>query len=147
MGISGDMTLGALIDAGVDAEAIRIGINSLKLPDVQLKTEQVIKGGFRATYVTVEHPEQHAHRHCVGQRLRQRENEEPTDFGWRNRGAYEQLHHGSDLIQEQNESEQDRADQRADQNLAKDVAKEDVHLKSMDALNCSELVKCEPDGA
>lgn len=63
MGISGDMTLGALIDAGVDVEAIRTGIASLKLPDVQLHTQKVIKGGFSATYVTVEHPEQHAHRH------------------------------------------------------------------------------------
>ena len=63
MGISGDMTLGALIDAGIDADAIRAGINSLGLSDVRLTTETVIKGGFRATYVRVEHPEQHAHRH------------------------------------------------------------------------------------
>jgi len=62
-GISGDMTLGALIDAGVDVEAIRRGIDSLGLPDVRLVTQTVIKGGFRATYVRVEHPEQHAHRH------------------------------------------------------------------------------------
>jgi len=31
-GISGDMTVAALIDAGVDAAAIRAGINSLSLP-------------------------------------------------------------------------------------------------------------------
>ena len=57
------MTLGALIDAGVDAEAIRTGIDSLGLSDVRLTTKTVIKGGFRATYIRVEHPEQHAHRH------------------------------------------------------------------------------------
>ncbi|MCA9068447.1 MAG: nickel pincer cofactor biosynthesis protein LarC [Planctomycetaceae bacterium] len=62
-GISGDMTLAALIDAGVDAEVIRTGIASLGLEGVELKTETVIKGGFRAVYVRVEHPEQHAHRH------------------------------------------------------------------------------------
>lgn len=63
MGISGDMTLAALIDAGVDQQAIHDGIQSLNLPGVNLKTSEVIKGGFRATYVKVEHPEQHAHRH------------------------------------------------------------------------------------
>lgn len=62
-GIAGDMTLAALIDAGVDVEAIRRGIDSLRLDGVSLKSETVIKGGFRATHVTVEHPEQHAHRH------------------------------------------------------------------------------------
>ncbi|HCS51857.1 MAG TPA: nickel pincer cofactor biosynthesis protein LarC, partial [Planctomycetaceae bacterium] len=63
MGISGDMTLGALIDAGVDADEIRAGIDSLKLEGVELHVEKVIKGGFAATAVTVKHPEQHAHRH------------------------------------------------------------------------------------
>ncbi|MBM84338.1 MAG: TIGR00299 family protein [Planctomycetaceae bacterium] len=63
MGISGDMTLGALIDAGVSVDAIREAIDSLGLEGVELKTQTVIKGGFRSTYVTVEHPEQHAHRH------------------------------------------------------------------------------------
>ncbi len=62
-GISGDMTLAALIDAGVDREAILTGIRSLGLAGVELRIDTVIKGGFRATYVRVEHPEQHAHRH------------------------------------------------------------------------------------
>jgi uncharacterized protein (TIGR00299 family) protein len=62
-GISGDMTLAALIDAGVDAQAIRTGIDSLGLPGVQLNVETITKSGFRSTYVRVEHPEQHAHRH------------------------------------------------------------------------------------
>ena len=61
-GISGDMTLAALIDSGVDADAIRAGIDSLSLEGVRLRTDRVIKGGFAATYVRVEHPEQHAHR-------------------------------------------------------------------------------------
>ncbi len=56
------MTLAALIDAGVNEADIRAGINSLKLSGVRLLTETVIKGGFRATYVQVQHPEQHAHR-------------------------------------------------------------------------------------
>src|SRR5438552_2182238 len=55
------MTLGALIDAGVDAEAIRAGVASLGLP-VQLEVEKVRKGGFAATAVRVEAPEEHSHR-------------------------------------------------------------------------------------
>jgi uncharacterized protein (TIGR00299 family) protein len=60
-GISGDMTLGALIDAGVDAEAIRQGISSLGLP-IQLEVEKVRKGGFAATHIRVEAPEEDNHR-------------------------------------------------------------------------------------
>ena len=62
-GISGDMTLGALIDAGVDANAVRAAVEALGLPDVELEIRSVGKGGFRATKVDVRHPEQHAHRH------------------------------------------------------------------------------------
>lgn len=62
-GIAGDMTLAALIDAGADEGVIRAGIDSLRLEGVELKTETVVKGGFRSTYVKIEHPEQHAHRH------------------------------------------------------------------------------------
>src|ERR1019366_8633759 len=57
-GISGDMTLGALIDAGVDAAAIRAGLDSLGLP-IKLEVEKVRKGGFAATRATVEAPEEH----------------------------------------------------------------------------------------
>ena len=62
MGISGDMALGALIDAGADVDVIRAGIDSLKLPDVRLRTETVLKGAFRAIKIHVEHPPQHAQR-------------------------------------------------------------------------------------
>lgn len=61
-GISGDMTLGALIDAGVDAEAIRAGVASLGLP-IELNVEKVRKGGFAATQVWVRAPDEKAHRH------------------------------------------------------------------------------------
>ncbi len=60
-GISGDMTLGALIDVGVDAEAIRKGLNSLGLP-IELKVERVRKGGFASTFVFVEAPKENRHR-------------------------------------------------------------------------------------
>jgi uncharacterized protein (TIGR00299 family) protein len=60
-GISGDMTLAALIDAGVDVEAIRHGIASLGLP-ITLEVEKVRKGGFAATAVRVVVPDEHSHR-------------------------------------------------------------------------------------
>jgi len=61
-GISGDMTLAALIDAGVNASAIRTALNSLGLP-IRLDVEKVRKGGFAATQVHVVAPEEHVHRH------------------------------------------------------------------------------------
>jgi uncharacterized protein (DUF111 family) len=54
-GISGDMTLGALIDVGVDPCAIRAGIDSLGLP-VRMEVNRVRKGGFAATQVRIEAP-------------------------------------------------------------------------------------------
>ncbi len=62
-GISGDMTLAALFDAGVDVEQVRAGISSLQLPEVKLEVHEIMKGCFRAKQIQVIHPEQHAHRH------------------------------------------------------------------------------------
>jgi uncharacterized protein (TIGR00299 family) protein len=56
------MTLAALIDAGVDVEMVRQGIASLGLP-IRLDVAKVRKGGFAATQVTIDAPEEHAHRH------------------------------------------------------------------------------------
>ena len=62
-GISGDMTLGTLVDAGVDLAAIQQGIDSLGLPSCKLVAEEVHRHGFRATKVDVQHEPEHAHRH------------------------------------------------------------------------------------
>ena len=61
-GISGDMTLGALADAGVDPEALRSAVDQLKL-GVTLDFETVHRGGFRANLAKVKAPHEHAHRH------------------------------------------------------------------------------------
>jgi uncharacterized protein (TIGR00299 family) protein len=61
-GISGDMTLGALADAGVDPRAIQSAVASLGLP-CELAFETVRRGGFRANYAKVIAPPEHAHRH------------------------------------------------------------------------------------
>ena len=62
-GISGDMTLGALIDAGVSLEALQEVVASLGIADCVLDVQQVKRKGFRASKVYVRHPEQRAHRH------------------------------------------------------------------------------------
>jgi len=62
-GISGDMTLAALIDAGVDPTEIQKAISSLGIEGVELRVEPTNKSGFRATQVFIDHPPQHAHRH------------------------------------------------------------------------------------
>lgn len=62
-GISGDMTLAALVDAGVELAAIQAGIDSLGLPSCRLVASEVKRHGFRATHITVEHEPEHAHRH------------------------------------------------------------------------------------
>lgn len=62
-GISGDMTLAALVDAGADLDAIQTGITSLGLTDCRLVVDEVDRHGFRALHLTVEHPREHVHRH------------------------------------------------------------------------------------
>ncbi len=51
-GISGDMVLGAVLDAGVSADAIRSTFDSLALP-ITLEVERVKRCGFAATKATI----------------------------------------------------------------------------------------------
>jgi len=53
-GASGDMILGALLDAGLEEDLLRQQLSLLKLSDFSLKSRQVFKGGLRATQVEVE---------------------------------------------------------------------------------------------
>lgn len=62
-GISGDMTLGALVDAGADLAGINAAVGSLGLPGVRIVAADVKKHGFRAAQITVEHEPEHQHRH------------------------------------------------------------------------------------
>jgi uncharacterized protein (TIGR00299 family) protein len=61
-GISGDMTLGALVDAGCAADHLRAELDKLNVPGWQLKTEKVWKNGIAATYVRVSAEDQQKHR-------------------------------------------------------------------------------------
>jgi uncharacterized protein (TIGR00299 family) protein len=62
-GISGDMMLGALVDAGVDLTTVQAGIDSLGLPSCRLEVAETKKCGFRALQLTVAHEPEHKHRH------------------------------------------------------------------------------------
>ncbi|HEY6011646.1 MAG TPA: nickel pincer cofactor biosynthesis protein LarC [Nitrospirota bacterium] len=52
-GISGDMTLGALVNAGVSIDALRSELARLDLPGYELKAEKVKRSGISATKVHV----------------------------------------------------------------------------------------------
>ena len=62
-GISGDMVLGALVDAGVELERLQQGIDSLGLPECRLRPEPVNRRGFRGLKIHVEAPPEKTHRH------------------------------------------------------------------------------------
>jgi len=61
-GISGDMTLGALVDAGCDVENLRAELRGLQLPGWELTVEKVWKNGMAATYVKVKTEDEQKHR-------------------------------------------------------------------------------------
>ena len=52
-GISGDMTLGALVDAGVSIDALRAELARLDLPGYEITSEKVKRSGIAATKVHV----------------------------------------------------------------------------------------------
>jgi len=61
-GISGDMTLGALVDAGCDVEIMRSGLAGLRVPGWTISAEKVWKNGVAATFVRVATEDQSKHR-------------------------------------------------------------------------------------
>jgi len=61
-GISGDMTLGALVDAGLSVDQLRSSLQALQVPGWQLSAEKVWKNGMSATYVKVATEDQSKHR-------------------------------------------------------------------------------------
>jgi pyridinium-3,5-bisthiocarboxylic acid mononucleotide nickel chelatase len=62
-GISGDMLLAALVDAGAGLDEIGAAIATLGLPDCRLSAEEVRRQGFRGLQIRVICPEEKTHRH------------------------------------------------------------------------------------
>jgi uncharacterized protein (TIGR00299 family) protein len=65
-GASGDMILGALLDAGLPLEALKAALGSLAIEDFEVTTERVLRAGVSATKFRLieRHPEPvHAHSH------------------------------------------------------------------------------------
>jgi pyridinium-3,5-bisthiocarboxylic acid mononucleotide nickel chelatase len=61
-GISGDMTLGALVDAGCDVGHLRGELDALRVPGWELSAEKVWKNGMAATYVKAKRDDTQKHR-------------------------------------------------------------------------------------
>ncbi len=61
-GISGDMTLGALVHAGVPLDHLRDELKALEVPGWELRAENVWKNGMAAVHVRVVTQESHTHR-------------------------------------------------------------------------------------
>ncbi len=66
-GVSGNMFIGALLDAGLPEQTLRDMVSTLPVSGYQLKFETVVKRGVQATYfdVQLDHSEHHAHRHLA----------------------------------------------------------------------------------
>jgi len=69
-GISGDMALGAMLDAGLPLEELKRALGTLSLGNAHVHAERVLRAGVSATRFTVhEHPhghDQHSHGAAVG---------------------------------------------------------------------------------
>jgi len=61
-GLSGDMTLGAVVDAGCPLETLRDGLEGLEVPGWTISAEKVWKNGMAATFVRVTTEDQTKHR-------------------------------------------------------------------------------------
>jgi pyridinium-3,5-bisthiocarboxylic acid mononucleotide nickel chelatase len=61
-GISGDMTLGALVDAGCSLDVLRAKLQGLQVPGWEISCEKVWKNGMAATHVRVKTQDMQTHR-------------------------------------------------------------------------------------
>jgi pyridinium-3,5-bisthiocarboxylic acid mononucleotide nickel chelatase len=64
-GISGDMTVAALLDLGLPLEWLREFVRGLELGDVRVDAERTDRRGIACTRLALELPHEHAHRHLA----------------------------------------------------------------------------------
>jgi len=64
-GVSGDMVLGALVDAGLGVDELRSELDKLHLDGFELKASKVMRGSIAATKVDVVVSEKGGHRHLA----------------------------------------------------------------------------------
>lgn len=64
-GISGDMALGALIDAGVSIDQLRDELHKLNVPGWTIEAERTVRYNIAGTRLHVNTAEQHTHRHLA----------------------------------------------------------------------------------
>ena len=62
-GISGDMTVAALLDLGLPLEWLQRFVKELELGDIRVNAERVDRKGIACTRLVLELPHEHAHRH------------------------------------------------------------------------------------
>jgi uncharacterized protein (TIGR00299 family) protein len=62
-GVSGDMTLGALLDLGLPVEWLRSFVNGLRVAEIGVESERVMRCGIACTRLVLTLPHEHAHRH------------------------------------------------------------------------------------
>src|SRR5215468_8637947 len=62
-GISGDMVLGAFLDAGLPFGDLKRALGSLAMPGYDISAERVLRAGVSATKFSVHEPRDQAHAH------------------------------------------------------------------------------------
>ena len=86
-GVSGDMTLAALVDVGVPFKDLRAELDKLNVSGYRIVRSKARRGGIHGTRVRVEAPGDRGHRHWADfERRRQGARALPHSEGLRSRG-------------------------------------------------------------
>ncbi|MHB1392347.1 MAG: nickel pincer cofactor biosynthesis protein LarC [Clostridia bacterium] len=100
-GISGDMTVGALLDLGADEKTLLDGLNQLKVDGYEIKIEKKLKNGISGTDFSVileehhnhdEHDHGHDHEHHSHEHEHEHEHEHPHAHEHKHKHNSEHVH-------------------------------------------------------